>query len=106
MSVQMSEVLSINGTDELIRFIKDIAVNTIFSCEFVKRTTGENRVMLCRLGVRKGVVGQKPLYDALERGLLPVYDMQKKDYRMISMDGLLWIKIRGTRYEIKKGGEV
>ena len=48
----------------------------IFYAEFVKKD-GSLRRMTARLGVHKGITGKGMRYDPLERGLLPVFDMDK-----------------------------
>lgn len=65
-----------------------------FSCEFTKRTTGELRRMLCRTGVKSKKGGQLP-YNARAHDLISVWDRQRKEYRMIPVEGLRRIKVRG-----------
>ena len=65
----------------------------IFCVHFVKRTTGDNRAMLCRQGVKKHLAGGELPYNAKEHGLIPVYDMQKEGYRMIPTEGIFEIEI-------------
>jgi len=71
---------------------------TIFSVTFTKRTTGEDRKMVCRTGVRKGVKGVGMSYDPGEKDLVVVFDMQKKGFRTIPLEGIKEIKVRGLRY--------
>lgn len=87
---------------ELLRsMIKELAGGTIFSADFIKRTTGEPRTMVCRLGVSKGQVGGELPFCPVEKGLLPVYDMQKLDYRMISLDTLTELRVVGKVYRFE-----
>ena len=49
----------------------------IFSVEFIKRTDGSLRHMVCRLGVKKHLKGGSAAYDAKEHDLLTVFDMER-----------------------------
>lgn len=70
----------------------------IFSAEFVKKN-GDIRKMVCRLGVVKHLKGGELKFDAKAMNLLPVYDMQKKGYRMINISTLRQLKISGQVYK-------
>lgn len=74
----------------------------IFSVRFIKRSNGEKRQMLCRIGVRKFLKGGEAAYDFAEKLLLPVYDMEKQGYRVIPMDSLTGVKIKGKWKRIKE----
>lgn len=89
-------------TEQLRQLIKELSGNTIFGATFVKRSTGEIREMVCRLGVKKGQVGGELPFDPIEKGLLPVFDMAKQDYRMISLTTLKELRIKGTVYKFDK----
>ena len=79
----------------------------IFSCVFVKKD-GTVRQMKCRTGVKKYLAGGQLAYDAIERGLLPVYevksgvtDAEREDsYRMINILTLISLNIGGQEYTI------
>lgn len=70
----------------------------IFAVEFVKRTDGSIREMLCRTGVTKGTKGGSMGYDPANHGLLSVYDMQKKGFRSIPVDAIQHLSMDGERY--------
>jgi hypothetical protein len=72
----------------------------IFSVVFEKKN-GERRVMLARRGVAKYVKGVGMKYNPKERGLMPVYDLHKKAYRIINLTTLLGFQINGQRYIVK-----
>jgi hypothetical protein len=78
--------------------IVELAGNQIFSAVFIKKN-GERREMVCRLGVKKHLKGGELAYDAKARNLLPVFDMQKEDYRMININTLIELKIGGQVYK-------
>lgn len=76
-----------------------------FSVEFIKKTTGELRKMVCRGGVRKHLKGGELGYNPSEKGLVGVWDSTVADptkaYRMISIAGLKTLKAGGVEYEVK-----
>jgi hypothetical protein len=71
----------------------------IFSVDFIKRTTGEERHMVCRLGVTSHLKGGTKKFDDNEKKLLTVYDVQKNGYRSIPLDAIVRVKISGRVYE-------
>ena len=70
------------------------AESTIFSVTFTKKD-GSIRKMVARLNVKKGVNGKGMAYNPIEKGLLPVYDMQKNGFRMINLSTVTELKIKG-----------
>jgi hypothetical protein len=80
---------------------KQLLLNTqgkTFNVGFIKRSTGELREMNARLGVKKHLKGGDLPYDPFEKDLLPVFDMQKRGYRSISLDTIKYIKFAGETY--------
>jgi hypothetical protein len=73
---------------------------TIFSVTFTKKN-GEERNMTCRRGVKKGVTGKGLAYSPRDYALLPVYDMEKKDFRMINTDTVQKINLRRKVYIVE-----
>lgn len=98
---------------EAVQILNSYKSGKIFTVTFIKRGDGKTRVMNCRKGVSKGVSGQGMKYDPQTRGLIPVYDMQiaatlkrqgiteAKAFRMISVEGVTEIKLRGNTYVVK-----
>lgn len=80
--------------DEAVRQIRSTA-GKIFACEFTKRTTGERRVMVCRLHVRSRLRGGSPAYDAAEKNLITVFDMHKNAFRSVPIEGLTRVRVDG-----------
>ena len=72
----------------------------IFSVRFIKRTTGEERVMTARTGVKKHLKGGKAAYDAAEKDLIFVYDLSAEGYRTIALDAITALRINGEQYEV------
>lgn len=92
--------LSMVTTQERERAIRRLAGGTIFRATFTKRTTGEERTMVCRLRVRRNLSGRGLSFNPKTKGLLVVWDLQKQGYRMIPLDALHSLKIRGQEYKI------
>jgi len=82
-----------------IKMIED-SKGKIFGVTFVKRTTGDLRNMSARLGVSKGVTGEGLKYDPESKQLMTVYDMHKKQYRMLNTETLFQLKMNGHEYSI------
>ena len=72
----------------------------IFSAVFLKKD-GTIRRIKCRLNVKIGITGKGMAYNPIKRGLLPVFDMDKKAYRMININTLTNLKVDGIEYDIK-----
>lgn len=74
--------------------------STVFTVNFVKRTTGKERVLNCRRGVKKGVTGVGLRYNPKAYNLLSVFDMQNDGFRMINLETVRWVKLHGRTYEV------
>lgn len=85
------------------QFLDETKDGLLFSAKFIKRTTGEERLMVCRRGVTIGVTGKGMSYDPAQRNLLTVYDVNKENdrtgfrgaFRQINLDGLIEVHHRG-----------
>ena len=80
-----------------------VSDGTIFSVEFIKRSNGELRKMVCRLGVKKHLCGGDKAYDAKHHNLLTVFDMEKGGYRSIPVDAIQRLCVNGQAFSF---GEV
>lgn len=81
--------------------ILDESRGKIVSVTFVKRTTGEERTLVGRIGKKYKPTGTDPLGGKAarrKRNLFTIYDMQKGGFRMVSMDSVLSIKAAGKRH--------
>ena len=81
----------------IVRAIKN---GRIFSANFTK-ADGSERVMCCRIGVRKNLKGKGLSYDPVKKRMVVVWDMNANGYRTIATDRLNWIKIEGRKHEFK-----
>jgi len=89
--------------------MKELLYNTIekltksgklFSANFNK-ANGEERTMVCRVGVQKDLKGKGLSYDPRKAHNLIVWDMNANGYRTIKTDRLNWIQIEGNKYSFK-----
>jgi len=76
----------------------------IFGVHFIKRTDGELRTMSCRGGVSCGL-SEKPKKqkssDGLTRNIVTVFDMNKKAYRGISLEGICQLSLGDVVYQVE-----
>lgn len=68
----------------------------VFSAMFLKKD-GTVRHITARLGVKKGVNGKGLAFDPYSKGYLPVFDMQKKEYRFLNVNTIIETCIDGER---------
>lgn len=66
-----------------------------FTVMFIKRTTGELRKMVCRKGVKKYLKGGPPAYNFSEKNLVPVFDVEKGEYRSIPLENIVELHADG-----------
>jgi hypothetical protein len=71
----------------------------VFTATFRKRD-GTLRVMNCRVGVTKGVTGKGMAYDPNLNGMIPVFDMQANDWRMLNLSTTIRLKINKVLYAV------
>ena len=72
----------------------------VFSVVFLKKD-GTIRHMTCRFGVKKHLKGGELKFNPLERSLLVVFDMQKESYRMINLETISNINMKGVDYYVE-----
>jgi len=73
-----------------------------FEAEFVKKN-GTLRKINARLGVKAYLHGGSLPYNAEAKGLIPVFDVQKRAYRMINLNTLKKLKIGNEEYVVGSG---
>jgi len=81
--------------EEARRKVEDYKGGKIFTVTFVKRSTGETRVMNCRKGVKKHLKGGELKYNPAQKNLVSVFDMQVNDYRSIPLENITKISMGG-----------
>jgi len=71
----------------------------IFTATFNKKD-GTERVMNCRFGVKKHLSGGELRYNPSDFGMMSVFDMVSKGYRMLTLNKITRLKIGGEDYEV------
>ena len=71
----------------------------IASAEFIKKD-GSLRKIVFRTKVTKGVTGEGMKYDPAKLGLRTVFDMQKRDFRMINLETVISIRAKGELHVV------
>ena len=84
-----------------VRLIKK-SMGRFFTIAFTKRSTGERRVMTCRLGVHKYLKGGKKAYDPEKLGLMIVWEPKSAEYRSIPTDAITELRLAGRKYQVVK----
>ena len=79
------------------RFDKIAGDGKIASVDFIKKD-GSLRKMVFRTKVTKGVTGEGMKYNPSDYGLRAVYDMQKRDFRMINLNTIQTITAHGETH--------
>ena len=87
--------------DQAIELINN-SKGRIFAVKFVKRSTGELRLMSCRTGVHNYLKGGMAAYDPAEKALISVFDMHKRGYRSIPTEGISQLKVDGCWQAISR----
>ena len=86
--------------EEASSMVRDYKGGTFFSVSFIKRGDGSLRVMNCRKGVKKDVSGQGHRYNVDAKGLVCVRDVKIQKHRMISLEGIKAVSMRGKKYRV------
>jgi len=81
--------------------VSDYKEGTVFTVTFVKRGDGSLREMNCRKGVKKHRKGGVLKFDPKKKNLLSVFDMQKLGYRMISLENITKVVMKGKTYIVE-----
>ena len=84
------------NTQELI---KEMNSGKIFTAEFIKKDN-TRRVINCRTNVKKYLKGGTLNFNPTAKNLLPVFDLQKKQYRFINLSTLISVTIKQKKYFI------
>ena len=71
----------------------------LLTLRFVKKD-GSMRYMRCLYGINRGLSGRGLKYVPEERGLLPVYDIDVKGYRMINLGSVEINHIENFEYSL------
>lgn len=94
------KVKTIRRTDA-VDWIKNHSRGRIFGVDFIKRTNGEKRYMVCRYGVRAYAKGVGLSFDPAAKGLIVVFDIQKMAYRFINVRGMTGLLKSGEFFIVR-----
>lgn len=81
------------------QLIKDTK-GRFFTVTFTKKD-GTTRVMNARLGVKAYLKGGELPYDPESKGLIPVFDIPKRAYRMVNVNTITKLKIGNNEYNVE-----
>lgn len=94
-SVQIVENPTVAQTLQVFKAVQK--TTKIFTAVFIKKD-GSIREMNCKCGVKKHLKGGELKYNAFDKGLLPVFDLKKGEYRMVNLNTIVSLEFRGKRY--------
>lgn len=86
-------------TQEKIKEIRkhiEESKGSFFSATNVKKN-GEIRKYCCRTGVKKHLHGGNLPYNPVDKNIVIVYDVNKKDYRALNLNTLTHLRIKGKQ---------
>lgn len=91
-----------DGTMTVTQALAYIAMSAgrVFAVEFVKRSTGTLRHMVCRTGVKKGLKNGPMAYEPALKDLVWVYEMSSGERKSIPVEGLRRIKVGDNWLEV------
>ena len=92
-----TETKTIDQLDAFLRM--ETSGGKIFTVTFIKKD-GSERVMNARFGVTKHLTGKGMNYVPKAKKLVPVFDMQKRGYRMVCLDTVTNLKIGGEVFKV------
>jgi hypothetical protein len=87
--------------DEAKRMVEEVKDGKVFTVTFVKRSTGQERVMNCRKGVVKHLKGGEKKYDPKKKNLVCVFDMQAGGYRSIALESIKKVAMQGQVFDVE-----
>jgi len=96
---QMNTVTSVQkvSRQEAVDLIRN-SKGRFITVTFTKKSDGTDRMMNCRLGVKKDLKGTGRKIDTSK--FIGVFDLQKTDYRVINIAGIKYLTIQGKEYAV------
>jgi hypothetical protein len=89
------------NTNKAKQLIED-SKGKFFTAHFIKRSNNKERILNARTQKRyTPKSNRKQPYEPSKYNLLTVYDMQKRNFRMLNIDTLFKLNINKTKYLIK-----
>lgn len=88
--------------EDLIDFLDTNHKGRFFNVKFRKKSTGELRSMTCKLGVKyKRKTDRQLNYNPRDRGILPVYDANKREFRSFDINTVESITVNKEVHKVK-----
>lgn len=72
----------------------------VFSITFIKRSTGKDKTIRARLGVKTKINAKAMRYNTREKKRIVVYDMDKRIYKCIPIEGIEAVCYLGRHYRV------
>lgn len=72
----------------------------VFAVTFIKRSTGKDKTIRARVGVKTRQKGKSLRYNSSDKKLIVVYDMKERMYKSIPIDGIEAVICRGKWYRV------
>ncbi len=95
---EQKKVVSLTES-ELLKLMYEESHNRFMMVRFIKRSTGQPRDMICRVGVKKHLAGGPPAYDFNEKRLVSVWEPGSKGgYKAIPLEGIVKVTLDGVDY--------
>jgi hypothetical protein len=85
--------------NEAKRLIKS-SKGKFITITFIKKD-GTTRIMNCRLGVKAYLKGGTLPFNPESKNMIPVYDITKRDYRLVNFDTITHLKIGANKYDVQ-----
>jgi hypothetical protein len=95
--MKLSNIKRLVGTLGVLTVLDETANGKIFFVEFIKKD-GSIRRMTARRRVAIGVNGKGMSYKPLPKGLMTVYDMDNKGFKLINLLSITRLSANGTKY--------
>tara|TARA_R100001163_G_C4919462_1_gene100294 strand:- start:153 stop:440 length:288 start_codon:yes stop_codon:yes gene_type:complete len=94
------ETITLEKSEDIAKIIDDLG-GSIATATFIKKN-GDTRVMNFRKGVKEYANGGKLAFNPKEKGLIQVFDMKIKEYRLINRNTIVKLKCKGMVYSVEK----
>jgi len=72
----------------------------IFSVTFIKRSDGQERTIIARVGVTAGLKNRPMPFNPRDSKLIVVFDMMEQQYKCVPIDGIESVSFNGKRYRV------
>ena len=72
----------------------------VFSVTFIKRSTGKDKTIRARLGVKTKINGKGMRYNTHNKRLIVVFDINLRTYKCIPIEAIEAVSCRGRRYRV------